>query len=243
MMQKSFKEAIMKKDMEKKNLIKILILGVFLILIGCKANTGEIESGSEMQESESAMIEEPAETTEAEVLAVVDGDAITTKDVESIKQAFMQRGQALSDEDALEQMINEKILLKEIDKKGIPTQDEVESDLQEIFKQQNLTLQDFKEQLEQQGLKYEDQIKVIGMQMAVQNYIQSVFEDENVNVTEKEVEAFYNQSKAQAPEDSEVPEFEEIREQLTMLLQQQKQQQILSALVQELRKNVSVEYK
>jgi len=120
------------------------------------------------------------------------------------------------------------------------TDEETESELENQLLQQNLTLEKYKQQLEQQGISYEEYLQNYKEQLTLLNYLDDVLEGENINVTEEEAENYYDWSKQQSEE--ELPPYEEVESQIINYLQQQKQEEAIKSLVQELRKDADIEY-
>jgi parvulin-like peptidyl-prolyl isomerase len=181
----------------------------------------------------------PGETNS--VLAKVNGEDVTSNEVLGIQQSFAQQGLQISSEDALEQVIIQEILSQEAQQEGFsPTNEEAELIIETQLSQQGMNLDDFKQQLSQQGVSYEEQLEGVKEQVAVQDYINSQFEDESFDVTNEEANEFYEEYKAQSPE--ELLPFEEVEPQIVSTLQQQKQQEAIGSLVEELRLNSDIEY-
>jgi len=175
------------------------------------------------------------------VVATVNGEKITKEEVTTNQQSYVQQGLQISEEQALEQLINQTILTQQAQQEGVMlTDEETESDLENQLLQQNLTLEKYKQQLEQQGISYEEQLQNYKEQLTLLNYLDDVLEGENINVTEEEAENYYDWSKQQSEE--ELPPYEEVESQIINYLQQQKQEEAIKSLVQELRKDADIEY-
>ncbi len=174
------------------------------------------------------------------VIASINGQEITSDEVAMIQQSFLQQGQQVSEEEALEQVINQEVLSQKVQQEGIVvTTEEAESVIEQQLTMQGATLDDFKQQVESQGASYEDEIENIKNQIATQNYLESALEGQNFEVKEEEAKGFYEMNKQQIPENVT---YEEVESQIIMLLQQQKQQEAISVLIQELRASANVEY-
>ncbi len=174
-------------------------------------------------------------------VATINGEEITSGEVENIQQIIGQQGQQISEEDALEQIINQKLISQEVEKGDYSiSNEEVESIIEQQISMQNMSLEDFKEQLSQQGISYEEQKDSIKEELAIQKYLETQLEEESFEVSEEEAQEFYEMNKEQSPE--EIPPYEESKSQIISLLEQQKQQELISSLIQELRANAEIEY-
>lgn len=173
------------------------------------------------------------------VIATVNGEEITSDEVSAVQQSLMQQGQQVSEEDALEQAINQELLSQKVQEEITVTTEEAESVIEQQIAMQNMTLEDYKQQVEMQGVSYDNELANIQEQIATQNYLGTALEGQDFEVTEEEVKEFYEMNKQQIPENVT---YEEVEPQITMSLQQQKQQEAISVLIQELRASANVEY-
>lgn len=175
------------------------------------------------------------------VIATVNGENIMQGEVEQIKQAAAQQGQQLDNESALEQVINQRLILQEAQNSGyVVSVEEAESDIEMQLSQQGRTLEDVKSELSTQGESYDEVIKNYAEQLSIQNYIDA--EVEVPEVISDEAMQFYEQNKAQLGQGGEAPAFEEVEGQIVSYLESQKQQQEISALLQELRSSANINY-
>ena len=76
--------------------------------------------------------------------------------------------------------------------------------------------------------------------LAIQNYLDNALKGEDFNVTEEEAQNFYEIYNQQSEE--EIPPYEELESQIINLLQQQKRQEAIDSIVQELREDAIIEY-
>ncbi len=212
----------------KKILIGIsVILTISLVIFaGCTEQSQDDKSNSDISGT---------------VVATVNGEKITSEEVTSMQQAYEQQGQQISEEDALEQLINQEILSQKAQQEGFNlTDEEAEAEIEALLGQQGMTLKEYKDQLEQQGTSYEEQLQNFKEQLAIQNYQDEALEGEDFNVTEEEAENYYELYKQQDPENT--PDYEDIKDQIIDYLQQQKRQEAINSLVQELREDANIEY-
>ncbi|MEX0920029.1 MAG: SurA N-terminal domain-containing protein [Candidatus Pacearchaeota archaeon] len=184
--------------------------------------------------------------SQGEVVATVNGEEIRSGEVEQTQQSSASQGQQLSEEEATEQLINQKLLVQEAESKGysVSTED-VEQRIEAQASQQGQTLEDVKNEIESQGFSYDELIESQKENLMLQNYLQDAMENQVESVPEEELKEFYNQNKemlTQGAQGQEAPEFEEVKEQLEMFLQQEQQQQVIGSIIQELRANADIVY-
>ncbi len=216
-----------------KNMIAIVLMLSVILMTGC--STSELEDDTEIEDM-------PLEQITGDVAAVVNGEDITSEEVSEFQQTVLQQGQQISEEEVLEELINQKVLEQKVQQENIVvTSEEAESAIEQQLAMQGMTLDDYKQQLESMGLSYESELENIKDQIATQTYLNTQLEGETFNVSEEEAQEFYEMYKLQSPED--VPSYEELESQIIATLQQQKQQEAISSLIQELRADANVEYK
>ncbi len=175
------------------------------------------------------------------VIATVNGEEITTSEVNAIQQSLIQQGQQITEEEALEQVINQKLISQEVEAGDYSVStEEAESTIEQQLSMQGASLEDYKQQLSQQGIVYEEQLDSVKEELAVQKYLETQLEGENFEVSEQETQDFYEMYKSQSSE--EVPSYEELEPQIIATLEQEKQQEAISYLIQELRADAEIKY-
>jgi len=176
-----------------------------------------------------------------DVVAVVNGEEITTQQIEETQALFTSIGQDIPKEAVLEELINQKLLMQEAKKAGFEfTTEQAETAISQQLAMQGADLEEYKTQIQAQGIDYEKQLATIKEDLAIQSYLDQVFENENFTVTEEEAQEVYDTYSAQSSE--ELPAFEEVKDQILTSLQQEKQQQAINVLIQELKQTAMVEY-
>jgi parvulin-like peptidyl-prolyl isomerase len=174
------------------------------------------------------------------VIATVNGEEITTSEVSAIQQSFIQQGQQISEEDALEQVINQKLISQEVEAGDYyVSTEEAESTIEQQLSMQGASLEDYKQQISQQGIVYEEQLDSIKEELAVQKYLETQLEGENFEVSKQEAKEFYEMYKQQSGINET---YEELEPQIMATLQQQKQQETIGYLIQELRADAEIKY-
>ena len=139
-----------------------------------------------------------------------------------------------------EQLVNDALIFAAATDKGYAVKDE---DVQKEFDAIAAKFPDagaFKKQLEAMSLT-EDKLKeTITRQRIIDQYYKEIFEGQDLTATDEEAQLLYDQH---LKEKEGVPEFEKIKEQIKMELGQQKMQQYLGTVIQDLRKDAKIEIK
>lgn len=230
------------KMVNPKIIITIVLMLSVIFIVGCSTS----EPGENVQNNEflpdAIEPDKPTEPAENTVVATVNDQEIHSNDVIAIQQAVVQQGQQISEVDALEEAINQEVLEQKVQEEEIVvTTQEAESMIEEQLMMQGASLEDYKNQLETQGVSYDEELENIKEQLAMQLYMEQHFEDQTFEVTEEEAQELYQAYKEQSPE--EIPSFEELEQQIIESLEQQKQQEAIGLHVQELRSEATIEYK
>jgi hypothetical protein len=176
---------------------------------------------------------------EDNVIATVNGIEITESQVIEIQEQSLAQGMQISNEDALEQLINSELLIQEAKKQGFDfTKQEVEENL-EI--QSGNSIEEIKQELEIAGESYDELIEGYISYFMIEEYLKSIVEE--VEVSDEEVENYYNELKEEYNSyGEELPAFEEIKEDLKNSLEYEKQQEIIIELIEDLREQANIEY-
>lgn len=178
------------------------------------------------------------------VIAKVNSEEISSQEVASAQQVYSEQGQEISEQQALEQVINQKIISQAVEKGGYSVStEEAEAEIETQLSAQGSSLEEFKKEVEEQesGSTYEQQLEYVKENMAVQNYFDDQINQEELEVTEEETEQFY-EDYSQQQDTEEVAPYEELKPQIIASLEQQKRQQAINALIQQLRNEAEIEY-
>ena len=181
----------------------------------------------------------------SEVVARVNGEAITAGDVTKLRvKVYESYRMQISEEEALEQLIEETVLYQEAEQQGYaPTMDEAEQELEARVASSGRTMEDFKADLAKSGFSYfsyEEYLQDFQRQLAINSYLDDAVQVPEV--TELEARVFYENYKQESPE-AELPPFEQLKSEIMALLEQQKQQEATSLLIEELKEKADIEYK
>jgi parvulin-like peptidyl-prolyl isomerase len=175
-----------------------------------------------------------------ETVAEVNGEKISSSEVAVTKKMIEDQGQEISEENVIEQIINRKLLTQEVAKKEYSfTDKEAESALEKELSAQNISLEEYKQQLEEQGITYQEQLARIKEELGIQKYLEEEIDLESLEVSEEEKKEFYDSYKDQAG-DEEVGSYEEMEPQIAASLVQQKEQQAIVSLIEQLRESAEI---
>ncbi|MGM5480799.1 MAG: SurA N-terminal domain-containing protein [Nanobdellota archaeon] len=222
-------------------MISVLVLSI-LFMVGCSAIDQEETNKTDSLTIDSENQDADVPDITGQVIATVNGEEIYSQEVAQVQQSLQSQGQNISQEEVLGQLIDQKILFQEAQQEEyIPSDEEAESVIVSQLEQQGqgMTLEEYKTQLQSMGLSYENELQGVKEQLAVQNYIETETLNESFEVTEEEIETFYTQYKEQSPQ--EIPSLEELKPQLEATLKQQKQQDYIFLLIQDLKENATIE--
>ncbi len=214
--------------------IAILMLLTFFLFAGC----------TDQQEQTQNNVDTETDSTSnktSSLLATVNDEEITLEEVSRMQQTYAQQGQQLSEENALEQVIDEEVLFQKAQYEGYDLNDtEAETTLETTLQQQNQTLETYKQYLQQQNVSYEQQLKTYKEQLSIQSYLDAALKGQDFTVTDQEAEAYYQSYEQQSSE--EIPPYEDLKSQIIDYLKQQKQNEAINTLVQDLREEADIQY-
>jgi len=178
----------------------------------------------------------------SEVVARVNGEAITAGDVTKLRvKVYEAYRMQMSEEEALERLIAETVLYQEAEQQGYaPTMDEAEQELEARVASSGRTMEDFEADLAKSGFSYEEYLQDFQRQLAINSYLDDAVQVPEV--TELEARVFYENYKQESPE-AELPPFEQLKSEIMALLEQQKQQEATSLLIEELKEKADIKYK
>lgn len=232
-----------KNEQGKKSIFKNpLILGAaFLILLG--SGYGLFSSG------------------------IINFDNLTTKDVfseqfialvndEGIERRLFDlrfeqtkseyQAQGINVEDDIEEfrrrvlvdVIDERLLIQYGQSLGITAQQQVIEEQYQQILSQFASEEEFESQLASQNIISQDIRNSISDQIILQELINQQVAKNPIEISEEEIRQVYNEAVA---DETDVPEFEEVKAQIEESLQQQKVVELMSILVQQLRSEGAVE--
>lgn len=250
-------------------LLSLLIGASVMVTAACgnaDENTNEEETATEEQAAEEQAPEEDGETAEQpempepdlegvpDVVAEVNGEEIMKEEFENayvgqFQQMAMQAqmsgqevDQAQLKEQIAESLVSQRLLVQETENRDIEaSEEEVNETLTTLAEQNGMASSDeFLAALEEQDLSEEEVREQVASQVKVDKLIAE--ETGDTEVSEEELQEFYDQVKAQQEEmgGEELPPLEDIQSELEAQLLQQKENEAVQALVAELREGAEV---
>ncbi|MFP4119051.1 MAG: SurA N-terminal domain-containing protein [Candidatus Woesearchaeota archaeon] len=227
-----------------KYLLVAIAMVALLLVTGCGVQEGTDKNADEIDIADEidSEPEQPNETPSVSG-AVVNGEEVDSEEITSMQEMLKSQGQEISEEDILEELINQELLMQEVEKQGLSVSDEkAESEIEEQLSAQGANIDDYKQQLELQGMSYDDELENVKEQLAVNKLLEEELEGEEFEITEEQAQDYYDQYTSSAPEGEEVPEYEEIESQIKAELEQQQMQEARNSLVEELRAEADISY-
>ncbi|WP_163536122.1 SurA N-terminal domain-containing protein [Gracilibacillus sp. YIM 98692] len=254
----------------KKLLMMVLAIGFAMVLAACNGEeqTDEEttpESGEEQPEEtegeenpeanaegdNAAAVSDEELVEEDQAVVSVNGEEISGEQYNRIypqmKKMMQQYGQDVGDTDAVKEqtiseLVTQQLIVQDAESKGLEvTEEEINAEVESVkeeFGDQYTTV------LESSGFTEESFKKQLQTDLLRDKYMQSELD---VEVTDEEIEEYYNQVKKQQGQQEgeqaqELPELEEIRDTIEEQLAKQKQQQQLGPKIEELRENAEIEH-
>ena len=245
-------------------LLSLLIGASVLVTAACgnaDENTNEEETATEEQAAEEngetaeqPEMPEPDLEDVPDVVAEVNGEEIGKEEFENayvgqFQQMAMQAqlsgqevDQAQLKEQIAESLVSQKLLVQETENREIEASEEEVNETLTVLAEQNgmATSEELLAALEEQGLSEEEVRDQVASQVKVDKLIAEATGD--AEVSEEELQEFYDQVKAQQEEmgGEELPPLEDIKSELEAQLLQQKENEAVQALVTELREDAEV---
>lgn len=121
------------------------------------------------------------------VAALVNGEEILLRNVTSLQQSYSQQNQQISEEDALEELINQKVLYQHVlQDEFLPSDQEVEDEISGILTQYNMSMSELEQQLAQMGMTYDEYFQNIKQDVARKNSLNAAMNEYNVSDADAE---------------------------------------------------------
>ncbi|NBD74372.1 hypothetical protein GVX82_05025 [Patescibacteria group bacterium] len=225
---------------------------VALVLAGLAVVTGLTVTGV-MNLDPSDGTQESASTASSEVIARVNGEPITQGEFDQQMQqaesfissmgdadpAQVEQVRAQLEDSIVDDLINAELLYQEAVAQGFEAGPEaVEGEVQATQEQMG-SAEQFSAQLATLGLTEEGFRDLIARQVTIDDYLSAEAGIDEIEVTEEEVQTFYDDAVANF--EGEPPSLEEARPQIEQQLINEKSQEIVQALIEELRSEAEVE--
>ncbi|WP_456271410.1 SurA N-terminal domain-containing protein [Bacillus sp. AK031] len=239
------------------------MLTIGLAACGNEENSQEPETDSSTQEEQTAQLEEAQKkleeqhVDEEQTVAVVNDESIKGEAYNTLLSRtqiqYQQMGQDPTSEEiatqlkesTIDSLIGQTLLLQEADKKGYEATDaEIQEELDSLKADYEDEAQ-FEEILESNGLTLDELRTEIADNIKYTAYVEKELSVEEVK--EEDVKAYYDkyaeQNSGSEDTETQMPEYEEVKEQIKQELQRQKTLDVLAAEVEKLKENASIEIK
>ncbi len=226
----------------KKSLLKLYLMAALVVAVVIMGVLYTLEKeGRSSTAIFSSMI---ASQVDNEVVAVINGEEIVNKDldasIEQFKQIALAQGVDVNDpstqaemrNQALQVLINTKLLVREAGNRGISVSEEdvnariedIKTDLggEEVLAERMASLG-----IEEARL-YED----IGEELLIQRLLDQIFVESGVEVTDEEIEELYN---GVASEGTELPPLADVSEEIKAQISSTKEQGVIDEFLAGLR--------
>jgi len=195
---------------------------------------------------------------EVDAVAVVNGEEILREDfdqiMEQVKEMYEMQGMDLEeDEEMLEEikhqlvdeMISELLLLQKAEEENITADQEIVEEQVEAIKAQFDSDEEMEQALAMYNIDPDNLEEEISNAMVIEELMDSMLNEEEIEVTEEELRELYDQQVAMMgdpeDEDADIPEFEEMKPQLEEMAVQDKMQQQTGSVIEELKEDSEIE--
>lgn len=184
----------------------------------------------------------------SKVVAKVNGREIKRDDLDlQVKKMAQARQMSVPDnqteegkqfeEKELDHMINDILLVQDAEKQGFePKQEEIDAHYSALANQVGGE-ERLKQALQVMGIKIEQLRENLADQIKIEQYLNFVKEKNEIDVTDEEIKDFYE--KQVAPQNQEI-KLEAVESKIRHLLEQEKLNQPLSEIIQNLRKESDI---
>lgn len=206
------------------------------------------------EEMEAKLAEQQVD--KSEIVAVVNDEELTGAEyntaLTSIQGQMQQSGQDPTSKEAVEQVksqvldaiVNQTLILQKAEESKLTATEEEINKEYASYEEQFGGEEGMKAALEAEKMDVETLKAQIGQSIVFEKYKEKAVPAKKV--TDKEIQEYYDQAAAQAKEAEsaqELPPFEEAKEEIRGILEQQQQQQLFAAHVEELKKDAKIELK
>jgi len=225
--------------------MKRFIAGLLLVVLaGILAACGsDDEQEAENFEAPSVEISEEEKVDDNQVVAVINGEDVTGKTYNlvysQLKLYAGQFGEEVDTEEVkratMDSIIDRQLVIQQAKEEGIEVTGEAAEAELETLKSENA--ETFETLLEQYQITEEGFKEQLQFEMTMNEYMRQTIE---VSVTDEEVEEHYEKAK-EGNED--IPEFDEIKDQLKKQMLQQKTDEALEAEIEKVKEKADIEEK
>lgn len=141
---------------------------------------------------------------------------------------------------ALDMLVNTELLKQEAAARNIAITDEDVAARLETLKTDVGGEEALKERMQQFGVDEKTLKRDIKNELTIQALLDQVFTEKGVTVSDEEIKAFYDQAVG-TEKKADIPKLDAVRDQIEKQLRSTKEQEVVSAYIEELRKNAAIE--
>lgn len=234
----------------RKLVMLALALGLVFVLAACGGDDNADDDAAQENSEEAAGSPEDFEVTEDEKLK--DDEVVAKINDQEIKgeqynalypQIKMQIssmgedvGQGEMKDQTVEALVSQELLRQAAEEKGIEaSDDEVDEQIDEFKSQDEEQYEAFLDQYQLTEDTLKDQLK---FELTLDQYAEEEFDD--LEATDSEVKEMYAQLEAQGGEGQEIPELEDVEDQIKAQITQQKKAEKTQEKVDELKEEADV---
>ncbi|CQR46382.1 Chaperone SurA [Paraliobacillus sp. PM-2] len=226
----------------------LLVSMLFTILVAC-SDSGEERDESTNRTSDSTTeevtVSEDEIVGEDMVVAVVNGEKLTGEKYNTVytqtKTLLSEQGQDVDDqafikERALNALVSQEVLSQDAEENGINITDKEIDDYIAEAKAQFDSEELFEQELEKLNYTIESFREQVAMQLEQKAYVKESFGD--IEVSDEEIESYYNELKKQS---DELPKLEEVRDSIEAQLANKQLQDKLNQRIKKLKDDAEIE--
>jgi hypothetical protein len=211
----------------KKFFVLLVLILFFFLFFGC----------NQIENPENSNL---GEDFDDNVVAVVNGEEIFQSRVEILQDYLSQNDQIMSFEEALENIILEVVLIQKASENNFfPSIQETELNLEKELLKSGETLEEFKLELIDLEIPYNEYIESLRPQFSIQKYVNSIVDQSLLIVSDDEIKNFYEQ---ESKKHADLPPLDEIKFDIKLILEEGKYFQELQKHFDELLENSNIAY-
>lgn len=232
----------------KKYIVGSLLLVLAMVLIACgDKDEDEEATGEENPLAPSVDISDEEKLDDDEVVAVINGDEVTGSVYNLVYAQLKLQSAQLGDETdneemkelAMESVIDREIVMQEAAEEGIEISEETAEEEFTTMKEENS--EQLETLLEQYQITEDGFKEQLRFELIMDEYLTTAID---VSVSDEEVEEFYEEAKAEADdEEEEMPEFDEVKDQIKESMEQEQITLALQEKVDKVKETAEIERK
>ena len=182
-----------------------------------------------------------SEAPGSRVLAVVNSEDVTAHDVARMQAMIQQQyGREVNREEALERAISERLLYRKAERGNYaPSIEQAEQLLLPQIAASGITIEQFRQQLQQRDLSWEDYLVYYQSLIAIERYLDATLEVPEP--TEEQIREFYDEYKRLSPDDTRP--FEEVEADVLRSVEWLNRERVVHEHIADLREQADIEYR